>query len=288
LVEPAGGVDANVAGVRQLTRGMRRMLLVASGLVFLAGVPLFVGTEQTDRYFAWTVMPPITAAFLGASYWASCILELAAARERIWARARIAVPAVLIFTTLTMVVTLVHLDRFHLSSPEPWARLVTWSWLAIYLGVPLMLGFLLARQLREPGSDPSRIAPIPIGWRWLSAGQAAIMLIAGAALLLDPAVAAWLWPWKLTALTARAVGAWLIGFGVAAAQATVEGDFDRIRIGLVTYVSLGALQLLALARYPSFLQWARPVSWIYVGFLLGSLGLGVDGLALARRSRSGP
>jgi len=60
------------------------MLLVASALVFLAGVPLFVGTEQTDRYFAWTVLPPITAAFLGASYWASCIFELAAARHRIW------------------------------------------------------------------------------------------------------------------------------------------------------------------------------------------------------------
>src|SRR5207249_2175253 len=83
----------------------------------LAGVPLFVGTEQTDRYFAWTVLPPITAAFLGASYWASCIFELAAARQHTWARARVAVPAVLIFTTLTMVVTLAYLDRFHLFSP---------------------------------------------------------------------------------------------------------------------------------------------------------------------------
>ncbi|OLC27590.1 MAG: hypothetical protein AUI42_02815 [Actinobacteria bacterium 13_1_40CM_2_65_8] len=263
---------------------MRRMLLVASGLVFLAGVPLFVGTEQTDRYFAWTVQPPITAAFLGASYWASCIFELAAARQRIWVRARVAVPAVLVFTTLTMVVTLVYLDRFHLSSTEPWARFVTWSWLAIYLGVPVMLGFLLLRQLREQGSDPLRVAPIPTGLRWLSAGQAAIMLLAGAALLLDPAIASWLWPWKLTALTGRAVGAWLIGFGVAALQATVEGDFDRIRIGLVTYVSLGALQLLALARYLSALQWARPVSWIYVGFLLSILGLGLVGLVLSTRS----
>ena len=262
------------------------MLLVASALVFLAGVPLFVGTEQTDRYFAWTVLPPITAAFLGASYWASCIFELAAARQHTWARARVAVPAVLIFTTLTMVVTLAYLDRFHLFSPEAWARLVTWSWLAIYLGVPVMLGFLLVGQLREPGSDPPRIAPIPVGLRWLSAGQACIMLVVGVALLLNPAFASWLWPWKLTALTGRAVGAWLVGFGVGAAHATVEGDFDRIRIGLVTYVSLGALQLLALARYPSALQWVRPVSWIYVAFLLSILGLGAVGLVLSTRSRS--
>ncbi len=202
----------------------------------------------------------------------------------LWALSRRTV--VLIFTTLTMVVTLVYLNRFHLSSPKPWARFVTWSWLAIYLVVPVMLGFLLVRQLREFGSDPPRVAPIPIGLRWLSAGQAVILLLAGVALLLDPAVASWLWPWKLTALTARAVGAWLIGFGVAASQATAEGDFDRIRVGLVTYVSLGALQLLALARYPSALQWARPVSWIYFGFLLSILGLGLVGLVLSTRSRS--
>ena len=288
MVDSAGGIHTNGARVRRLTPGMRRMLLVASGLVFLAGVPLFIGTEQTDRYFAWTVLPPMTAAFLGASYWASCVLELSAARQEIWARARVAVPAVLIFTTLTLVVTLVHFDRFHISSPEPWARLVTWGWLAIYAGVPVMLGLLLVRQLREAGSDPPRTAPIPIGLRWLFAGHAAILLLAGAALLLDPSTASWLWPWKLTALTARAVGAWLIGLGVAALHATWEGDFDRVRIGFLTYVAMGALQLLALARYPSAVQWARPVAWIYVGFVLSILGLGLVGLLLAIRGNVPP
>ena len=51
---------------RQLTSGMRAMLWAASLLVLLAGVPLFLGSEQTDLYFAWTIMPPLTAAFLGA------------------------------------------------------------------------------------------------------------------------------------------------------------------------------------------------------------------------------
>src|SRR5262249_39055665 len=91
---------------RQTTPGMRRMLLVAGGLVFITGIQLFVLSEATDRFFAWTIKPPLTAAFLGAAYWASCGTELLAARQRIWANARIAVPAVLIFTGLTLLVTL--------------------------------------------------------------------------------------------------------------------------------------------------------------------------------------
>jgi hypothetical protein len=56
---------------------------------------------QTETYFAWTIHPPLTAAVLGAGYWASFVLELLSARERLWARTRVAVPAVLLFSTLT-------------------------------------------------------------------------------------------------------------------------------------------------------------------------------------------
>jgi hypothetical protein len=49
---------------------------------------------------------------------------------------------------------------------------------------------------------------------------------------------------------------------------------------------MGGLQLLALARYPSALQWARPVAWIYVGFVLSILALGLIGLLLSPRSPS--
>lgn len=44
------------------------MLLVSGFLVFLAGVQLFVFSERTDEYFAWTIQPPVGAALLGAGY----------------------------------------------------------------------------------------------------------------------------------------------------------------------------------------------------------------------------
>src|SRR5256712_7544523 len=143
-------------GVRPLTSLMRWLVYAASVLVFLAGFHLIVFTEQTDAYFAWSVSPPITAAFLGAAYWAAVPVEVLAAREATWAKARIAVPAIWLFTTLTLVVTLVHFDSFHFSSRTPSAQAAAWFWLAIYAGVPvamLVIGFL---QLRTPGGDPPR------------------------------------------------------------------------------------------------------------------------------------
>ncbi len=101
---------------------LRRLLLVAAVLVFLAGLQLFVFPLRTEDWFAWTIAPPMTAVFLGAAYWSSAVLEIAGARAAGWAEARLAVGSVLVFTTLTLVVTLVHLDRFHLGAEHPAAR----------------------------------------------------------------------------------------------------------------------------------------------------------------------
>ena len=91
------------AAVKPLVPGMRRLLYVAAVLVLLAGFQLFVFTDRTASYFAWTIRNPLGAAFLGAGYWASVGFEAVAARQRIWANARIAVPTVLVFTVLTLV-----------------------------------------------------------------------------------------------------------------------------------------------------------------------------------------
>ena len=37
-------------------------------LLFIAGVQLFILSEQTETYFAWTFGAPVSAAFLGVGY----------------------------------------------------------------------------------------------------------------------------------------------------------------------------------------------------------------------------
>ncbi len=190
---------------------MRRLLYVNSALVLVIGIPLYLFSEQTNTYFAWTIHPPLTAAVLGAGYWASFVLELLSARERLWAKTRVAVPAVLLFSTLTLAITLIHADRFHFHSPHLITRAGTWMWLGIYVSVPVAMSWLLVAQQRQARPDPARVAPLASWARVVLALQAAVMLVVGVPMLLVPQAMLRAWPWELTPLTSRAIGAWAIG-----------------------------------------------------------------------------
>src|SRR5439155_1091058 len=220
-----------------------------STLVFLAGLQLTVFTEQPATYFAWTISPPLTAAFLGASYWAAVPVEVIAARQSTWASARVAVPAIWLFTTLTLVATLLHFDKFHFSSAIQSAQGAAWFWLAIYAGVPVAMLIIWMLQLRAPGGDPPRGPPAPMWMRIAVLAQGAGMLAVGVGLFLAPDVVKQMWPWFLTPLTARAIGAWLIGIGFAAFHASRENDFLRIRRLGGGYIAFAILQFIAIALY---------------------------------------
>ena len=275
------GADATL-----LRPGMRRLLILAGVLVTLAGIQLFVFSERTAEYFAWTIDPPLTAAFLGASYFASALFEFSAARENLWANARISVPTVFVFTLTTMVVTLVHLDRFHLGAEFAAAtRTVTWLWLAIYAVVPVAMAVLWWNQSRAPGVDPPRHVPLPLWLRALTGAQALALLGVGAALLAVPATVAEVWPWTLTPLTGRAIGAWLLSLGVAAAHALLEDDLRRLVPATWAYLGFAVLQTWALARYPDDMAWGEPMAYAYLVFLASTLVSGVAAIGLTRRSR---
>ena len=266
--------------VRPLVPGMRWLLFVAAVLVLLAGFQLFIFTGRTDTYFAWTIANPLAAAFLGASYWASAAIEALAGRQAVWANARIAVPAVFVFTVLTLVATLMHLGQFHLGARfAAGTRVVTWAWIAIYILVPLLMLIVLAVQARTPGIDPPRSAPLPAWLIAVLAVQSIILLGFGVALFAAPAHTAPLWPWKLTPLVAQATAAWLISLGVAAAHALLERDARRLRPAATGYVLLALLQIIAIARYPDRFQWESPSGVIYLVFLGLILLTGAVGLA---------
>ena len=130
------------------------------------------GPTRPTRYFAWTIQPPLTAAFLGAAYLAGCTLVLMSLRAVPWAHARAAVVTILVFTVLTLVATLAHLDRFHLRRPALAARAAAWFWLAVYVSVPVVLVVLLVLQQRAQGVHPHRARRCRDGWRSRSPSRA--------------------------------------------------------------------------------------------------------------------
>jgi hypothetical protein len=275
------------SAIQRVRPEMRSWFLIDSFLVFVTGIQCFLLSEFTARFFAWTINPPLTAAFLGASYWAALPLVFLAAQETVWARARIAVYGVLVFTSLTTIATLLHLDRFHLNSPELLARLAAYAWLVVYIVVPPTLLALLWRQRAVPGGDPPRVAPLPSWVRGVFGLWALLMIPFGTLLSIAPATFAPIWPWMLTPLTARAVGAWLVGIGIICAQAAWENDWLRLRGTMPGLALLGALQLIALARFPTTVNWANPLAWLYVAVLISLLVVGGYGWWRTRLSSDG-
>jgi hypothetical protein len=73
---------------------LQRLFLIATGLSSIASVQLFALAERTDQYFAWTIAPPLMAAFHDAGYWGGgTVLLLLASRERVWAQVRVVTSA---------------------------------------------------------------------------------------------------------------------------------------------------------------------------------------------------
>ncbi len=256
---------------------VRLGLYVGSVLVFLAGFQLYVLTDHTDDFFAWTIAAPNSAVFLGAFYWTSLPLAFLSARESAWEHARVGIPGVLVFLWGTLAATLIHLGTFHFDRSELVPRTAAWLWLAIYAIDPLLVSVGLVRQMRIPGVDRPRSAPLPKAYVTVGLAEAVVVLFVGGAMFAVPGWVSGWWPWPLTPLTSRSMGAWLLGLGIVLVTATRENDWNRIRNATIAYTVLGILQLLALVRYHDALDWSSPASWLYVGFLVTVLLFGAYG-----------
>src|ERR671925_328808 len=120
-------------------------LAVLTVALVVVGLPVVVAPARTDRYFAWTIDVPLTAAFLGACYWSAALFTLLSAHEREWARVRAVMPGILVAGTLILVATLVHIELFAMDTVRGWI------WLILYAGLPPGGLLLLALQRSAPG-----------------------------------------------------------------------------------------------------------------------------------------
>jgi hypothetical protein len=258
---------------------MRRLLIVFSCLTLLAFAVLFLGAGQTDRYFAWTINPPATAAFLGAAYAGGCTLVVLGLRRGTWSTLRIPFVTILVFTVVTLAATVLHLDKFHFAKSGV-AVFAAWFWLAIYVLVPLAMIIVLIRQIRRAAPDAGPRLPIPRPLRAALLAQGGILLAVGIALFVAPATQAVLWPWMLTPLTARTVAAWLMAFGLGGLLAVREGDLARLDVPATAYALLAGLEIVVLIRYAEVVRWTAPAAWVYLA--LFGLIMVCGGYALRR------
>jgi peptidoglycan/LPS O-acetylase OafA/YrhL len=142
----------------------------------------------------------------------------------------------------------------------------------------------LWRQHGVPPAPAPPRAPLAQPLRAVLVFEALVLAGVGVSLFVAPHSSDSLWPWTLTPLTARAIGAFLAGFGAAAAQAAWENDITRLTGSAYAYATLGLLELVAVLRYPDELDGSRARGVVFVGFAVLVLLTGLAGSALGRRA----
>ena len=269
--------------VRGIYVPLRVLVAIAAILVTIAGTQLFALAAETERYFAWTIKPPLSAAFIGAAYWASLFLLLDIVFGATWRQARIGLFSIAVFTTLTLIGTLLHLDRFHLDAVETLPRFAAWAWIVVYVVTPVGFVAGLLAQLRQSGPDSPPGRPLPGLLRFLFLLQTIVFAVVGVALFLVPAdVAPW-WPWMMTPLAGRVIGAWLVAVAVAGAGILIANDRRAGAGPAQSYAFLGILQLLAVLRFSADVDWTHALAWPYVVFMAVVALTGIWGALIAWR-----
>lgn len=262
---------------------MRFLFFFAAALVAFAALPLYFFSERTEEFFAWTIQPPLTAAFLGAGYWAVTVAALLAIRQPEWTKVRIVLPVVVTGVAFILLATLLHLDRFHLDSPIFTAKLEAWAWLVLYVVLVPLIIWGYWKQRRQTGYELDRQELLP-GWlRALMGITGAVMVLVGIGLFLLPVeVASAVWGWTLPPLSARMAGSWFAAIGVSMVIGVRENDYHRLYIAASAYISYAILQAINLLRFPDTPQWSSPGIWLLIAVLVSVFICGVK-IALGYR-----
>jgi hypothetical protein len=262
--------DGRVRGLTRVGVWVLLVLAAANGmfLYFLPGL--------ADAHYAWSIKPPVNAAFIGAGFLAGTLatgLVLATATR--WRTFSTLPPALWVLASTLLAATIIHEDRFRWDYPP------TWVWALVYASVPLAVPLLVARQRHgaeaEPPADPALR-----GVRVLSAIVGVPLVAGAAALFAAPVELGGHWLWRLTPLLARAVAAWYALFGTMLVSCAV--GLRRPAEAIIAYATLGAWSLLLLALpllHPDDVNGGG--AWMALMLLL--LGLSAYALRVAVRDR---
>jgi hypothetical protein len=239
--------------------------------------------QDTGRLFAWRIIPPFTSMTLAAVYLGGAYFFLLAARAQRWHTVGGGFLSVGLFASLMGIATIVHWSLFiH-------TNVAFWLWAGLYFTTPFLVFAVWWRnRVEEP--------PVPVEDLVLSKGAARLIGLVGAlasaaCLLLSvaPGFAIDVWPWTLTPLTARVMGAIfaLAAVGIAAFRCR---RWSGVRILLQVEGLMLVLIAVAIVRARNDFVASRPLTWLFAaGFVALAAGSAALYVRMQRRTvQAGP
>lgn len=272
-------VAASVVARDRVYPATRILSLVIIPFLLLAFVLLYFwpSAADTERLFAWRISPGFTSMVLASAYLGGAYFFARAAIERQWHRIAGGFLPVVLFAGLLGIATVLHWDRFiH-------TNVAFWLWAGLYFTTPaLVLVVWLSNRREVSGIAADDVLLTPVVAALIgSVGVAACAI--SLFLFLFPTAATAVWPWSLTMLTARVVGA-IFALGFAAIGAFVDRRWSSARLLVQVAMIMLGLMLIAAVRSIGDFDTSRPLTWA-MGFGFVALMVGLCLLYLRMEAR---
>ena len=265
------GRDRVLPATRALSIVIVPFLVVAFGLLYF-----WPSADDTARLFAWRIIPEFTAMVLGSVYIGGAYFFVHAAAASEWHTVAGGFIPVGTFASMMGVATVIHWDRFvH-------TNVAFWLWSALYFSTPLLVFATWALNRRVPPATAPELM-LAQGTALVIGGLGVAALATGLFLFLAPRAAIAVWPWTLTELTARVMGA-IFALGVAGLGAFTDRRWSSARILLQVAGIMLVLILIAAVRARGDFDTGRPLTWMFAaGFVGLAVGVAVLYVRMERR-----
>jgi hypothetical protein len=264
----------------------RLLALFIIPFLVVAAILLYIWPNNTAQTFAWTIKPSMTPMMLAAAYMGGIYFFARVAVSHQWHTIKVGFLPVTAFASLLGIATILHWDRFNHS------HISFFTWTALYFTTPfLVLLVWLANRARDTHrAEPGDIL-LPVIVRVIIGLVGAVTLLVSILLFLFPQMMIRAWPWALTPLTARVLGAMFVLPGMVGLGIAFEPRWSAARIILQSQCLSILMILIAAGRAWEDFQSANPITWFFIGGLAGLLILLIllyAGIEMTRMRRRQP
>jgi hypothetical protein len=253
------------------------LVLLANALpaiIILTSIP-----HRTEDFFVWTIMPVINARLIGVMYANALGLIGIGVFQTSWARVRIIMVVITLFSIFATVLTFFYLKPF---LAHPWFHLT--YWLIMYLVLFFAAPYVFVTQERKNGGRLPIQIPLNTAARLLSGAFLLICLVCGLGLLFQVETVNQIWPWKLPPLVGGLIGVLFTTHVAAYAWALWDGDWLRVRPMFWQAPLTGLLFILLPLLHPADLRPDAGTALVLYYILAGLVVLSSLGIIFSYRS----
>jgi hypothetical protein len=271
----SGHDDRVVASTKVLSVFIAPFLIVAF-------VILYFFPAETQRLFAWTIKPTMTPMVLASAYLGGFYFFCRVPLQARWAVVKTGFLSVALFAALLGVATILHWDKFN------HRHVAFWLWAGLYFVAPFLVvaAWLNNRRFAAPpGADERRLSG---GTRGVIAVVGVLALVTGLLMFAAPDLMISVWPWTLTPLTCRVLGA-IFCLGSAGVFVLSDPRWITVKLMLqVELIMLGSILIAAVRARGEFFT-DRPMTWtMLIGFIAVTIGSALLLLSERRKDHLGP